>query len=156
MKLLKIISVLLLLFVSGCAINHNIPYVNSPVNPSRVRQVPLKVALVVPDASYVQNKTTGNLTETIQTGQYLRNLTRKFISYAFDDVQQVTGKPYPQNVDAVFIPKIDDFEFTAVQVALGFGMKYTADVSLKGLSSIKMTWLCGKVSSVLQKPAGLL
>jgi hypothetical protein len=132
MKSLKITCVLLLLFVSGCAINHNIPYVNSPVNPSRVRQVPLKVALVVPDASYVQNKTSGNLTETIQAGQYLRNLTRKFISYAFEDVQQVTGKPYPQNVEAVFIPKIDDFEFTAVSVALGFGMKITADVSLKG------------------------
>jgi len=132
MKSLRIISVLLLLCVAGCATYHTIPYINTPVNPSRVRQVPLKVALVVPDASYVQNMTSGSLTETIPSGQYLRNLTRKFISYAFEDVQQVTGKPYPKNVDAVFIPEIDDFKFTTVQVALGFGLKFTADVSLKG------------------------
>jgi len=132
MRALKVFIIAIALLFTGCASRSDIPLVSSNTAPSPVRQIPLKIALDLPDASYLQVKTTGSLTETIPAGQYLRNNSRKFFSYAFEDVQQVSGRPYPTNVDAVLIPKIEDYKFDGEQVALGFGLKFIANVSLKG------------------------
>jgi len=126
--------------MSGCAIVHNIPAVDVSATPPFGDKIPIKVAVVLPDANFVLNNTSGlgglgggSLTEAIPAGKLVRNISHSVFPYMFEEVEFVQSDLHPPGIDALLIPTIEDCKFEAEQVALGFGLKFVANVSLKGV-----------------------
>ncbi|MFH2075176.1 MAG: caspase family protein [Pseudomonadota bacterium] len=116
----------------GCAVHHNIPAGNVNIAPPAVQKIPLKVAVVVPDSNYVMTKNTG-ITETVPAGQLINELSRRVFPYVFREAEITSNSSYPRGIDAAVVLTLQDFRFTAEQVALGFGLKFNAEVSLKAV-----------------------
>ena len=93
---------IILLLTAGCAIQYNMHAANYSVTPARVNPAPIKAAIVVPEASTVKTIVRGEITNVIPEGQYIREMSRKYLSYAFQDILLINGKPYPSGIDAVF------------------------------------------------------
>ncbi|MBU4208379.1 MAG: hypothetical protein KKD12_01630, partial [Proteobacteria bacterium] len=128
------------LLISGCAFVHNIPAVDVSATPPFGDKIPLKVAVVLPDANFVLTNTKGlgglgggSLTETVPAGKLVRDLSQGVFPYLFKEVEFVQSDLHPAGIDALLIPTIEDCKFEAEQVALGFGLKFVANVSLKGV-----------------------
>jgi hypothetical protein len=124
---------LLSLSAAGCSFHHNIPMADIQVTPAAIRkQVPLKVAVVLPSENSVYTK--GNAsggTDTIQAGMLLRKFSTELFPQLFSEVDFISGKPYPSDVSAIVIPTMENFSYEAIPVALGFGLKFEATVTLK-------------------------
>jgi len=122
------IGVLAVLLTAGCVSHLNIPVANvSSVPPSIGKPIPLKVAIELPPESSVLTKDT----YTVPSGRLMRKYATEVLPSLFEQTQIVGGKPYPADVDAVLIPTMENATFQGIQVALGFGMKYDATVTLK-------------------------
>jgi len=139
-KINYFILALSFLLMSGCAIVHNIPAVDVSATPPFGDKIPIKVAVVLPDANFVLNNTSGlgglgggSLTEAIPAGKLVRNISHSVFPYMFEEVEFVQSDLHPPGIDALLIPTIEDCKFEAEQVALGFGLKFVANVSLKGV-----------------------
>ncbi len=139
-KLNYFILALSFLLMTGCAFVHNIPAVDVSVTPPLGDKIPIKVAVVLPDANFVLTNTRGlgglgggSLTETVPAGKLVRNLSRGVFPYLFRDVEFVQSDLHPAGIDALLIPTIENCKFEFEQVALGFGAKFVANVSLKGI-----------------------
>ncbi|MBW2569072.1 MAG: caspase family protein [Deltaproteobacteria bacterium] len=136
-KLIYFSLALSFLLMTGCAFVHNIPAVDVSVTPPYGNKIPIKVAVVLPDANFVLTKTRGlgggSLTETIPAGKLVRNISHSVFPYMFEEVEFVQSDLHPPGIDALLIPTIEDCRFEAKQVALGFGLKFVANVSLKGV-----------------------
>ena len=139
-KLNYFILALSFLLMSGCAIVHNIPAVDVSATPPFGDKIPIKVAVVLPDANFVLTKTRGlgglgggSLTEAIPAGKLVRNISHSVFPYMFEEVEFIQSDLHPPGIDAVLIPTIEDCRFEIETVALGFGMQVVANVSLKGV-----------------------
>ncbi len=139
-KLNYFILALSFLLMSGCAIVQHIPAVDVSATPPYGDKIPIKVAVVLPDANFVLTNTRGlgglgggSLTVTIPAGKLIRNISHSVFPYMFEEVEFVQSDLHPAGIDALLIPTIEDCKFEAEQVALGFGLKFVANISLKGV-----------------------
>ncbi len=139
-KTIYFILALSFLLMTGCAFVHNIPVVDVSVTPPLGDKIPIKVAVVLPDANFVLTNTRGlgglgggSLTETVPAGKLVRDLSRGVFPYLFRDVEFVQSDLHPAGIDALLIPTIENCKFEFEQVAMGFGTKFVANVSLKGI-----------------------
>ena len=128
------------LLMTGCAIVQTIPAVDVSATPPFGDKIPLKVAVVLPDANFVLSNTRGfgglgggSLTETIPVGKLVRDLSHSVFPDMFKEVEFVQSDLHPAEIDALLIPTIEDCKFEYESVALGFGGKFVANVSLKGV-----------------------
>jgi len=141
-KLNYFILALSFLLMSGCAIVHTIPVVDVSVTPPYGDKIPIKVAVVLPDANFVLSNTRGlgglgggSLTETIPAGKLVRHISQSVLPYLFKEVEFVQNDLHPPGINALLIPTIEDFRFEFESVAMGFGAQLIANVSLKGAMS---------------------
>jgi hypothetical protein len=128
----RLVWLIAFFLVAGCAAHHNVPAVDVGISPPVMERIPLRVVVVVPDPNHVMTKT-GNGTETVPAGRLIGNLSQQVFPHVFQDVQFMSSRAYPAGIDAAVIPAIQDFRFIPEQVALGFGMRFIAEVSLKGV-----------------------
>ena len=132
-KIIYGIAALSFLLTAGCAVVHTIPAIDVSTTPPLGDKIPLKVAVVLPDANSVFTKTRGSLTETVPAGKLVRDISYKVFPYIFEEVEFTQTDLRPAGVDSLLIPTIEDCRFEAEQVALGFGLQFVANVSLKGV-----------------------
>jgi len=121
-----------LLLATGCMSQLNVPMANiSSVPPSIGKQIPLKVAIELPPESTIFTKQHYGIPANVPSGRLLRKYAVEMFPPLFAETQIISGKPYPPDVSAVVIPTMENATFVGKQVALGFGMKYDATVTLK-------------------------
>ncbi len=121
-----------LLLATGCMSQLNVPMANiSSVPPSIGKQIPLKVAIQLPPEGTIFTKQQYGIPANVPSGRLLRKYAAEMFPPLFAETQIIGGKPYPQDVAAVIIPTMENAAFVGKQVALGFGMKYDATVTLK-------------------------
>jgi len=135
-KLNYFILALSFLLMSGCeskmAYLHraNIPVVDVSATPPFGNKIPLKVAVVLPDASFVLTNTKYGVAETVPAGKLVRNLSQSVFPYIFEEIEFVQSDLRPAGVDALLIPTIEDCRFKLTE---GLSREVVADVSLKGI-----------------------
>lgn len=125
--------ILLVVFITGCAFNHNVPMADIEMSPSTFsKKMHIRVAVELPQENSVFSVTnsTGG-TDTIPSGKLLRKYATEVFPVLFDEAELIDGKPYPTDVAAVVIPTFENFKFEAIEVALGFGMKFDSTITLK-------------------------
>jgi hypothetical protein len=134
MKRLGMLIIFLLSFLTvGCAGHYNIPLVDVTATPPDyiVQKIPLNAAILITDQ--MENYTfTGQANEssiygtyTFPFGQMIKKNVFTILSPAFNKVVIVKGKPYPQDIDVIIVPKVEKFQhwyggagaFTATVVA---------------------------------------
>ncbi|MDD5712052.1 MAG: hypothetical protein PHY31_04745, partial [Smithellaceae bacterium] len=121
-----------ILLLAGCAAQLNVPVADIQAPPVNIRkQLPIKVAVELPPESTVYTRASGSGSVTIQSGRLVRKFAQNVFPELFDEVTFIDGKPYPDDVDAIVIPTIESFNFDGIQVALGFGMKFSAKITMK-------------------------
>lgn len=132
-KMFLVLLLLTAMSAAGCAFHHNIPMADIQIPPSSLRKkVPIKVAIELPSESSVFTKTNSSGgQDTIPSGRLLRKFATETLPEIFDETEFIDRKPYPQDVSAVIIPVIENFSFEGIQVALGFGMKFSSTITLK-------------------------
>ena len=118
MKRLGVLIIFLLPFLTmGCAGagHYDIPMVDvSATPPDIIQKIPLNVAIVISDEleNYTftgqEDKPTGE-TYTFPLGQMIKKNIFNILSPAFNKAVLVKGKPYPQDIDAIVIPKVEKF-----------------------------------------------
>ena len=123
----------LLMLTSGCASHVNVPAVNLNFSPPVMHKIPLKVVVVVPERTAVFSTNTQGIATTVPAGEHLNRFSQALFPHIFREAQVTTYRTYPPGIDAAVIPSIVDVRFVPEQVALGFGMQYSAEVALKGL-----------------------
>ena len=138
MKRLGVLIIFLLLFLTvGCAGHYNIPMVDvTATPPDIVQKIPLNVAILITDQ--MENYTfTGQANEssiygtyTFPFGQMIKKNVFDILSPAFNKAVLVKGKPYPQDIDAILIPKVEKFQHWYVG-ASAFTGKALAKISIK-------------------------
>ena len=126
------LGLMVLFLTAGCTVHHNMPAVSVNIVPPVVQKIPLKVAVVVPEPNSVMTKNEG-IIETVPAGQLINRQAQRVFPYVFRDAEIVSGGSRPGGIDAAIVLSIQDFSFTGESVALGFGMKYIAEVSLKAV-----------------------
>ncbi|MDX9822179.1 MAG: caspase family protein [Syntrophales bacterium] len=110
----------------------NVPMTNiTSMPPSIGKQIPLKVAIQLPPEGTIFTKQYYDIPANVPSGRLLRKYATEMFPPLFAETQVIGGKPYPQDVAAVIIPTMENAAFVGKQVALGFGMKYDATVTLK-------------------------
>lgn len=122
-----------LMLICGCVSHVNVPAVDSSLNPPVVQKIPLKVVVVVPERTQLFSTTTGGIATTVPAGEHLNRFSQALFPHLFTEASVTTHRTYPPGIDAVVIPSIVDVRFVPEQVALGFGMQYSAEVALKAL-----------------------
>ncbi|MFA5846476.1 MAG: caspase family protein [Thermodesulfovibrionales bacterium] len=138
MKKLGVPIIFLLLFLTvGCAGHYNIPMVDvTATPPDIVQKIPLNVAILITDQ--MENYTfTGQANEssiygtyTFPFGQMIKKNVFDILSPAFNKAVIVKGKPYPQDIDAIVIPKVEKFQHWYVGAG-AFTGKAVAKISIK-------------------------
>ncbi len=123
---------LLALFLMGCMSQLNVPMANiSSVPPSVGRQIPMKVAVELPPEGTIFTKQFYSTPAHVPSGRLMRKYAAEAFAPLFAETQIIGGKPYPADVSAVIVPTMENAAFVGKQVALGFGMKYDATITLK-------------------------
>ena len=138
MKRLGMLIIFLLLFLTvGCAGHYNVPMVDvTATPPDIVQKIPLNVAILITDQ--MENYTfTGQANEssmygtyTFPFGQMIKKNVFDILSPAFNKAVIVKGKPYPQDIDAIVIPKVEKFQHWYVGAG-AFTGKAVAKISIK-------------------------
>ncbi|MDO9287202.1 MAG: caspase family protein, partial [Thermodesulfovibrionales bacterium] len=139
MKRLGVLIIFLLSFLTvGCAGHYNIPMVDvTATPPDIVQKIPLNVAILITDQ--MENYTfTGHANEssiygtyTFPFGQMIKKHIFDILSPAFNKAVLVKGKPYPQDIDAIVIPKVETFQHWYVGAGGAFRGKAVAKISIK-------------------------
>ncbi len=138
MKRLGVLIIFLLSFLTvGCAGHYNVPMVDvTATPPDIVQKIPLNVAILITDQ--MENYTfTGQANEssiygtyTFPFGQMIKKNVFDILSPAFNKAVLVKGKPYPQDIDAILIPKVEKFQHWYVGAG-AFTEKALAKISIK-------------------------
>ena len=138
MKRLGMLIIFLLLFLTvGCAGHYNVPMVDvTATPPDIVQKIPLNVAILITDQ--MENYTfTGQANEssiygtyTFPFGQMIKKNIFDILSPVFNKAVIVKGKPYPQDIDAIVIPKVEKFQHWYVGAG-AFTGKAVAKISIK-------------------------
>ena len=138
MKRLGVLIIFLLPFLTvGCAGHYNVPMVDvTATPPDIVQKIPLNVAILITDQ--MENYTfTGQANEssiygtyTFPFGQMIKKNVFDILSPAFNKAVLVKGKPYPQDIDAILIPKVEKFQHWYVGAG-AFTGKAVAKISIK-------------------------
>jgi len=138
MKRLGVLIIFLLLFLTvGCAGHYNIPMVDvTATPPDIVQKIPLNVAILITDQ--MENYTfTGQANEssiygtyTFPFGQMIKKNVFTILSPAFNKTVIVKGKPYPQDIDVIIVPKVEKFQHWYVDAGFAKG-KALAKISIK-------------------------
>ncbi len=133
MKRLGVLIIFLLSSLTvGCAGHYNVPMVDvTATPPDIVQKIPLNAAILITDQ--MENYTfTGQANEssiygtyTFPFGQMIKKNVFTILSPAFNKAVIVKGKPYPQDIDVIIVPKVEKFQhwyggavaFTATVVA---------------------------------------
>lgn len=133
-----VLIIFLLSFLTvGCAGHYNIPIVDvTATPPDIVQKIPLNVAILITDQ--MENYTfTGQANEssmygtyTFPFGQMIKKNVFDILSPAFNKAVLVKGKPYPQDIDAILIPKVEKFQHW-YDSAGAFKGKALAKISIK-------------------------
>ena len=128
MKRFGVLIIFLLSFlIVGCAVS---PYSNVPmgdvteVPPDIVQKIPLNVAILITDQ--MENYSV----DSFPLGQMIKDNVLNMLSPAFNKAVLVKGKPYPQEIDAIIIPKIENFQHWFEGMGPGRG-KFNAKISIK-------------------------
>ncbi|MDP2277209.1 MAG: hypothetical protein Q8K51_03205, partial [Nitrospirota bacterium] len=137
MKRLGMLIIFLLLSLTvGCAGHYNIPIVDvTATPPDIVQKIPLNVAILITDQmeNYTFTGQTANEIEgtyTFPFGQMIKKNIFNILSPAFNKAVLVKGKPYPQDIDAIVIPKVEKFQH-GYGHAGAFTGKAVAKISIK-------------------------
>ena len=138
MKRLGLLIIFLLPFLTvGCAGHYNVPMVDvSATPPDIVQKIPLNAAILITDQ--MENYTfTGQANEssiygtyTFPFGQMIKKNVFNILSPAFNKAVLVKGKPYPQDIDVIVIPKVEKFQHWYVSAGAVTG-KALAKISIK-------------------------
>ncbi len=138
MKRLGVIIIFLSSFlIVGCAGHYNVPMVDvTATPPDIVQKIPLNVAILITEQ--MENYTfTGQANEssiygtyTFPFGQMIKKNVFDILSPAFSKAVLVKGKPYPQDIDAIVIPKVEKFQHWYVGAG-AFTGKALAKISIK-------------------------
>ncbi len=127
-----ILSILLCLSVSGCAMQYTIPDRYTPANTAGLQsyKIPLKAGIVVPDEAFTITKTwvnpqmqSNSLTMTIPVGAFQGKVSRAVFPALFETVEYIKGRPYPPELEVICIPVITDVSFGYAGAA-GFKQGY--------------------------------
>ena len=117
MKRLGVMIIFLLPFLTvGCAGHYNIPMVDVTASPPDiVQKIPLNVAILITDQmeNYTFTGQTDNSLEgtfTFPLGQLIKKNAFDILSPAFNKAVLVKGKPYPQDIDVIIVPKVEKFQ----------------------------------------------
>ncbi|MBI5874538.1 MAG: hypothetical protein HZB81_01595 [Deltaproteobacteria bacterium] len=114
---MKKLGFLLLFLTVGCAGHYNVPMVDvTATPPDIVQKIPLNVAILITDQ--MENYTfTGQANEssiygtyTFPFGQMIKKNIFNILSPAFNKAVLVKGKPYPQDIDVIIVPKVEKFQ----------------------------------------------
>ncbi|MBI5203682.1 MAG: caspase family protein, partial [Nitrospirae bacterium] len=118
MKRVGVLIIFLLPFLTvGCAGHYNIPMVDvTATPPDIVQKIPLNAAILITDQ--MENYTfTGQANEssiygtyTFPFGQMIKKNVFTILSPAFNKAVIVKGKPYPQDIDVIIVPKVEKFQ----------------------------------------------
>jgi len=151
MKRLGMFIIFLLPFLTvGCAGHYNIPMVDVTVTPPDiVQKIPLNVAILITDQ--MENYTfTGQANEssiygtyTFPFGQMIKKNVFTILSPAFNKAVIVKGKPYPQDIDVIIVPKVEKFQHGYASAGFGFKANLIVSVGLYShvfLSSSSHSW----------------
>ncbi|MEK6791295.1 MAG: hypothetical protein AABY45_06295, partial [Deltaproteobacteria bacterium] len=113
---LQLLFAVALLF-AGCTGHYNVPMVDvTATPPDIVQKIPLNVAILITDQ--MENYTfTGQANEssiygtyTFPFGQMIKKNVFNILSPAFNKAVLVKGKPYPQDIDVIIVPKVEKFQ----------------------------------------------
>lgn len=117
MRRFGVLIIFLLPFLTvGCAGHYNVPMVDvTATPPDIVQKIPLNVAILITDQmeNYTFTGETANAigTFTFPLGQMIKKNVFNILSPAFNKAVLVKGKPYPQDIDAIVIPKVEKFQY---------------------------------------------
>lgn len=117
MKRWGVVIIFLLSFLTvGCAGHYNVPIVDvTATPPDIVQKIPLNIAILITDQmeNYTFTGQTDNSLEgtfTFLLGQMIKKNVFNILSPVFNKAVLVKGKPYPQDIDAIVIPKVEKFQ----------------------------------------------
>ncbi len=138
MKRLGMLIIFLLSSLTvGCAGHYNVPMVDvTATPPDIVQKIPLNVAILITDQ--MENYTfTGQANEssiygtyTFPFGQMIKKNIFDILSPAFSKAVIVKGKPYPQDIDVIIVPKVEKFQHWYVGAG-AFTATVVAKISIK-------------------------
>lgn len=129
-----ILGLLAIFLIAGCAVNHTIPAVTVDLTPPVTAKIPLKMAIIVPGPNAVVTKNRG-VTETVPAGRLIGGLSQRLFPSLFREARITDNRTIPPGSDGSIVVTLEDFRFQAETVALGFGLKYVAEVSLKAVAT---------------------
>jgi len=114
-KVLKIrVSFILgvLLLMTGCTVNWNIPVVNvASGSPVVTEKIPLDVGIVVPDeAETISIHIQSDLVDIFPIGQLIKNASQDVLSPAFAAATLIKGKYYPKGSNVLLVTEVKDFK----------------------------------------------
>ena len=128
MKRLGVLIIFLLLFLTeGCAVpqHSNVPTEDvTATPPDIVQKIPLNVAILITDQMESYS------VDSLPLGQMISKNVFNILSPAFNKAVLVKGKPYPQEIDAIIIPKVEKFQHWFEGMGPGQG-KFLVNISVK-------------------------
>jgi hypothetical protein len=121
---MRFVKILVIFFfciaIPGCAMQYTLPEHYTPANTTglQVDKLPLKDGIVLPDESLTMTKTwinpqmeSNTLTMTVPVGALQGKASRSVFPALFETLEYIKGKPYPPELDVVYVPVISDWSF---------------------------------------------
>jgi|GEM_PF-1003612 len=121
--------------LAGCVPHYNMPMSDvTATPPDIIQKIPLNVAILIPDELENLTFSGGNAGEgryTLPLGQMVKKNAFDMLSPAFNKAVLIKGKPYPQDIDAIIIPKFHKLEHWRESAG-------TSRIKIFGQTSIKL------------------
>ncbi|MGD9809428.1 MAG: caspase family protein [Deferribacterales bacterium] len=132
MRRYNILLIFIILAVTGCGTFHyTLPFIQPPVDRPNVQSIDMKTAVIMPDDNELRNNTIGNTTTSVYTGKLISSMNRKYMIYTFTNPIFIRKNTASEEADAVVEVDVQSLSFNGIMVALGFGMKFEANLTLK-------------------------
>lgn len=119
----------LALLVSGCVSRYSVPVVRATLERPKANKIPLRVAVDVPEREDVLTTRTWAIF-TVPDGELMNDLAEELFPHLFKRAQIGTFKTFPTDTDAILRLSLSDVKITQEEVALGFGLRHSAELLL--------------------------